>query len=575
MNKPLWLKKLITLCYLAVCLSGVAVASQTRPYIPLPPIDFESDEFDRFESWVDQAVGGRPGYEFAAYEAAMMARIAKDNPKLGIDPDDYAELAIKMVDSYVKAAEEAVAQGNRPQISHDSYLHVGPQIRSLATTYDWLYDRLSPEQRARWEKFAEQAIWNVWNHNQAKWGDKVLTWSGWSRDNPGNNYYYSFVTATMLWGLASQNKTWLDFLRKDRFPLLTNYFKKLPGGGSREGTGYGTAYMELFRLYREWRDASGEDLSAANTHCRDSINYWVHATVPTLERFAPIGDQARDSSASLFDYQEHLMLEAVNLNKNTPEAQLGAWWLNHNSVERMRHGFNFHKELIRQKLPEAAPTALVYHSIGTGHLFARSSWDKKASWISFVAGPYDESHAHQDQGAFSIYKKAWLAVTENIRSHSGIQQGVDVHNVIAFMSNGKPLRQFYTDKNHLSYTDVDGLLTIKSELIHAYHRSPDVKKWNRELGYNRAQHSIRVHDRFAVANGIEAVWQINVPEKPRIDGDQIIAGDLIIKPVSPAKPQIEIIDWRDVDATEFRGGGWKVMLRGGNKEYIVEMKVDD
>ncbi len=58
----------------------------------------------------------------------------------------------------------------------------------------------------------------------------------------------------------------------------------LPGGGSLEGTGYGVAHMRLFTLYRLWRDATGEDLAAANPHLSESIDYWIHATVPTAMR---------------------------------------------------------------------------------------------------------------------------------------------------------------------------------------------------------------------------------------------------------------------------------------------------
>ncbi len=564
---------IVSTMYLAIHTATSAVAANTRPFIPTSPVETDSADFDRFKHWVDQAESGRPGYNFSAYEAALMYRIAKDYPKLDIDAEPYAKLAISMVDSYVKAAETAVAQGNRPEISGDSYLHIGPQIRSLAATYDWLYDQLTPEQRTHWEIFAEQAIWNVWNHQNAKWGNNPFPWSGWSRDNPGNNYYYSFVTATMLWGLASQNKTWLDYVRKNRLPLLVTYFNKIPGGGSQEGTGYGTSHMELFRMYREWRDATGEDLSKSNPHCRESIDYWIHATVPTLDRFAPIGDQSRDSTAQLYDYHEHLMLEAVYLNKDKPEAARGNWWLKHNSVDRISNGFNLHKMIIRQKITEAAPTTLIYYAKGTGHLFSRSSWDKDATWMSFVAGPYVESHAHQDQGAFSIYNEKWLAVTENIHSHSGIHQDVDVHNVVAFMRNGKPIPQAANSHSKLTYTDVDGVLTIQADLSNAYYRSSVIAKWTRQLVFNRSAHTFRVHDKFNVSEGVEPVWQINVPNKPKMTDEGVRAGNLLIKPITPKQPQIEILEWSSLDSAEYRSG-WKIMLRGGT-EYVVDMVVDD
>ena len=41
---------------------------------------------------------------------------------------------------------------------------------------------------------------------------------------------------------------------------------------------------------------------------------------------------------------------------------------------------------------------LTYHATGVGRIFARTGWDTEdALWMTFVAGKYNESHAHQDQ----------------------------------------------------------------------------------------------------------------------------------------------------------------------------------
>ena len=43
--------------------------------------------------------------------------------------------------------------------------------------------------------------------------------------------------------------------------------------------------------------ATGEELTTVTRHARESIDYWVNATVPTLNFFAPIGDLSRESTA--------------------------------------------------------------------------------------------------------------------------------------------------------------------------------------------------------------------------------------------------------------------------------------
>ncbi len=67
----------------------------------------------------------------------------------------------------------------------------------------------------------------------------------------------------------------------------------------------------------------------------------------------------------------------------------------------MGQGFNSRYDLLAAGDADDAPKALVYYAEGAGHLFARTDWGKDAMWMSFVAGPYNESHAHQDQGSFT------------------------------------------------------------------------------------------------------------------------------------------------------------------------------
>jgi len=167
----------------------------------------------------------------------------------------------------------------------------------------------------------------------------------------------------------------------------------------------------------------------------------VHATVPTLDRFAPIGDQSRNSVPELFDYHRRLVLEARQLTTDEEARSMASWWLDSISVPRMTQGFNSRYDLLPAGTGGTPPSALVYLAEGAGHLFARSDWGKDAMWLSFVAGPYNESHAHQEQGGFTLFARDWLAVTENIWSHSGIQQGTPVHNVVRFERADPDARQ--------------------------------------------------------------------------------------------------------------------------------------
>ena len=268
--------------------------------IDLSYVDTQSTAYARFTNWVTQAYNGSPGYGFSAADAVTQARITSDSR--------YCGLAVSMIDTQVGAAETRIAAGQNPEVAGDSYLQAGPMIGDLALTYDWCAAQVNATQRTRWANYAERTIQNIWNPSQAQWGGRAATWSGWGTNDPANNYYYSFLRATMYWALASNSATWRNFLETQKLPPLTSYFALLNGGGSEEGTGYGTSHHKLFELYRVWRDSTGQDLASVSSHLTDTVSYWLHATVPTLNRFAPYGDQARSSNPEFYDYHRHLLL---------------------------------------------------------------------------------------------------------------------------------------------------------------------------------------------------------------------------------------------------------------------------
>ncbi|MGV8930562.1 MAG: hypothetical protein ACOH1R_00400 [Luteimonas sp.] len=541
--------------------SGMSRPARVGLAMNLSYVDRGSAAYATFKTWVDSAVNGNPGYEFAASEAAMMFQLTGNQ--------NYCTLAMTMVEAQVVAAESAIAGGGRPEVAGDSYLHVGQMISDLSVTLQVCGARVTSSQRTRWSAYAEQAVWNVWNPTKATWGGRSQTWSGWSINNPGNNYYYSFVEATMYWALASNNATWMNLLRNNKLPALQAYFAKLPGGGSREGTGYGTSHMRLFPLYRVWHDATGVDFGNANSHLTDSIYYWIHATVPTLDRFAPLGDQARVSVPDLFDYHRRLVLEARSVTHDVQAQARASWWLANISVQRMGHGFNRRYDLLPAGNGGTPPTELLYHAKGAGNLFARTDWSKTAMWVAFTAGTYNESHAHQDQGGFTLFANDWLAVTENIWSHSGIQQGTETHNVLRFEQNGNIVRQCDPSTSSMTVTPgSNGAFSAVANLTPAYCGNSAVRNWQRTLGF--AGRKLTVTDRFSVGSGTTATFQINVPVQPTISGTQANAGRLHIRVLEPANATLSVQNWNTVDSAEYNKG-WRIDVKGSSTGYVVEL----
>lgn len=537
-------------------------AVQAKVKIDLSYVDKHSAEYRRFKDFVDSAVAGDPGYGFSATDAAYMYRLTGERP--------YGALAVKMVDAQVREAEAAIAAGRAPPIAEDSYLDVGPMLRDLALAYDWCGDLATPAQKARWKAYADQAVANVWHPYTAHWGKRWLPGNGWAIDDPGNNYFYSFLQATMYWSLASDNAALKTYLQDDRLPLLTGYLAKLPKGGSREGTSYGASLRTLFGLYRLWRDTTGVDLANANGHLTDTIYYWVHATVPTMDRFAPIGDQPRVSEPELYDYERQLMLEARTLTRDSAAASVASWWLHHISISEMTNGFNDRHDLLPAGDAGTPPRELVYHATGVGQLFARTDWSTDAMWLDFTAGPYDQSHAHQAQGAFTLFAGDWLAVTENIWSHSGIQQGTETNNVLRFERDGEPVPQVTPTTSTLTLvgTGPHGEVHAVADLTPAYGDNPAVRAWQRRIDFqNRV---LTVDDSFEVGPDTEAVFQLDVPARPTIKGNTAVAGKLRMTVVTPANASLTAVDWTKVDRDYT--SGWRIDVRGPGNRFVVRLE---
>ncbi len=536
----------------------------------IPPnlgyVDTGSAAYLRFKGYVDSELAGGNNYAFSATDAALQGRLAPANPA-------YCQRAVLLTEQQVAAAEAVIAGGGRPEISGDSYLEVGAMIRDLALTMDWCAAQVTPSQRTRWSNYAEQAVWNVWHPDDAVWGGNAFPWSGFATSDPGDNYYYSFLEATMYWAMVSPTTGagWKSFLETQKLPPLVTYFSALPGGGSREGTGYGLSHMRLFELYRLWRDYTGTDLGAQSSHLGNSIEWWIHATVPTLDRIAPIGDQARVSYPDLYDYHRNVMLQARAVATDATARNHATWWLSQISIPAMTSGFNYRHDLLSAGGTPEAPTALYYQANGTGLLFARTGWDRNAMWLSFMASTYDQSHAAQDQGSFTLFSRDFLTVTENIFTHSGIAQETPVQNVLRFVKAGADIPQRTETTSTMTVTPgPNGVIDAHAVLTPAYAGDPAVTSWTRDLHF--ANRVLTVHDVYAVGSGTQAIFQLNTPVQPTFDvvTRTARAGNLAIKVIKPTTPSFSVLDWTTVDSFEYRDG-WKLEITGAGGEFQVEL----
>ncbi len=463
-------------------------------------------------------------YEFKAYFAALMYQVTGSAT--------YAQFAHDRAMAQLTAEEVRIRLGQRADIAGDSYLEVGPLLGDLMLTMDWCRSSFTAGERTRLIAYANQTLFNLWNPDLATWGGVAYPWSGWSIDNPANNYYYSFLTATMLAGVATfgdnpQAQDWIDQFRRKMDQLDGFFTTNLSGGGSQEGTGYGTAMMNLFRAYYYWKASTGEDLAGRNTHAHHAPYWFVHATTPDHGFLAPTGDHARDSTAALFDYHRSYLLTLLKLDPADPGARVGKTLMDLAGIGEMANSFMFWSDYLYHQptvtgLPLDTLHTAFYDSF-TGVFATRTDWTTSATYLYQVAGPFTESHAHRDQGSFVLWRGGWLFDDENIRSHSGIEQDELYHNLVRFIGPGGvvPQRVDGPETQVLAVADTPEFSFTSCDTTPVYDGAVEVVAAQRELLLIKPDCLI-VFDRTAAnAASVSRVFTLNMSTAPVIAGDKL------------------------------------------------------
>ena len=499
----------------------------------------------------------------------------------------YCRWAVDRTDAFVQSEEALINANQRATVAADSYLGVGPVVGSLSMVYDWCRPQMSAAQRTRWSTYANQAVWNVWNFNSAKWGNAAHPWTGWSVDNPSNNYYYSFLRATMLLGLASvgenpQAQAWLDKFLNEKMlgQLIPTFNRDLEGGGSREGTGYGVALKNLFDLYYLWEKSTGHRLADHTPHTLASIDKMLHDIVPTLTHVAPTGDHARESTGALFDYHREYLQILAHLYPTDAMSGVAKTLLAKSSVPRMANAFEAWADFIYDTSTITAqplsrlPTA--HWGSGTGQFSMRSAWALDATYANLICGPYTESHAHHDQGSFVLFKGGWLATDENIHSHSGLVQEESAHNLVRIEQNGVVVPQTYNSSCKMQALADTPLYSYGLAVsTPSYAGKAAVQKLEREFLFIKPG-VVVVLDRVQTSGpGVKRVWTLNLPATPTVVGDRLSissgANQLDVQRLAPAGLTTQVKSWPQLNADMLRGARVDVADSQGDASVFLHV----
>jgi hypothetical protein len=545
----------------------------------LAALDANTTEATRFRAVADRWVNGDNIYEFRTWNGALLGALTGD-PK-------YCAKAVSVTDAQVAAEEAKIATGAQPTVAFNSYLHAGDLIGDVMLTYDWCFNVATSAQKTRWLRYANQAVFNIWNPTQARWGSTAMTWSGWAVNDAANNYYYSFLRATMLTGLAAKGEdaqadAWVTQFRDTKVlgQLVPLFDAELRGGGSREGTAYGVSMRGLFHLYDLWYATTGEKLQAKTKHARQSMRSFMHQTMPTLDYFVPTGDQPRDMTASFFDYQRQYLQELIAMYPTDSLAPRAKAMLDASTLPAMARPelvvYDFlypNTDVTAQPLTGLGTN---YYASGIGHIYTRSGWDTDATWVNLIGGAYTQSHAHQDQGSLLIYKGGWLASDAVINSDNGIIQETGSHSLVRINNASGPIKQVVgtTSQTVALHAGADWLHAAV-DVTGAYKNNASVSKVQREIVYLKPN-VIVVYDRVATAAGTTQTWELVSPTAPTMAGAVATIGgthSLRVQRLAPASPTATVTNMANL--TGYRGGyRLEAAMAGGDQRYLHVLSID-
>ncbi len=376
-----------------------------------------------------------------------------------------------------EAIRKAQAIVSADTVSGDQYLQSGRQFTNVFNTLSWC--KVSQAQAGEWVSWGKRHLGEPdGSIRQSIW------WTNrWSRNNPANNYFHSFILATSAYSMATGDKKWLDWLRTDRLPRMRNYYATTPEGGSREGTGYGESHRNVFTIARVWREYDGTEV-LPQEFIDNSIRYWTHAAAPGHGWVALIGDQTRTHGRT-DGYHRDIIDNAMQIAKDPEAIAIGKWQIN----RLPQLGSTFYGLVLRDYPDDGnPPVETEYHAVGAGHFFARDSWTPNATFLIFTAGKHDEAHQQEDQGAFAVWAKGqWQTASDSPWTQGGIEQDVSAQNVVRF-----PFAEnIHNSVSTLTWKKEPGRLVVEMDLTPAIGQL-----WKRVVAWKPGSEELQIMDVF-------------------------------------------------------------------------------
>lgn len=320
------------------------------------------------------------------------------------------------------------AKGTTP-IEGDRGKAVGAEVFQLAIAYDWLHDRLQPALLLQLQSVLEkwgQWIWPETNPTRA---------TAWQIDAPWSNYYWEYMRACWLAGLALEGDspvgdTLLNLARNRwtmrALPWLTEH---APAGYMAEGSNYGAgSLVSLLECVYADRTARG---FAIAPWVQEAFETVIQMTSPGMGIKAAFGDQSSAYKGVHSDTDRMIGLLMATFGGAAGQAR---WWLDSIARNRSKRA----QELMWDYLfyPSDTPPFTNYappifrYDAGAGYVSTRGGPERDAVQVQVVCGP-TVSGDHMDAAGTLIVTRGNDPLIDHAKrwSASGLQHGAEYVNL--------------------------------------------------------------------------------------------------------------------------------------------------
>lgn len=406
-----------------------------------------------------------------------------------------------------RAKKELFAAAAFPDWNPSHFLDTAEMTHAFAIGYDWMYDALSPQERATIKTaIVEKGLLP---------GKKVYdSGTGWPNAHHNWNQVCNGGLTLGALAVADEEPELAAFIVTSALKSLPRAMASFgPDGGWNEGPGYWSYTVNYtVPLIAGLESALGSDFGLAASPGFDRTGLFrVHFLGPTRRPFnyADGGDGVAGGSAQMY-WLGRRFGQSIYYSEGGGGA-LGLFWYQPG-----------------QQGPKAANAPRDTFFKGVDVAFLRSAWDDPdALYVGFKGGDNAANHSHLDLGTF---------VFDALGERWAIELGGDNYNLPGYFSTRDRRWNYYRlrteGQNTLLLDGQNQKLTAKAPLA-AFSAKPDTSyavadltagyaplasRVRRGVALVDERRSLLVQDEFEAPSPVEYIWQMHTRARIEADG---------------------------------------------------------